>query len=281
MISEEYQQYRQAWESYPKECYVSQFPLHLDIELTTRCNLSCDMCPFHSENAPFKPEEEVDMDFKLYKKIIDEGSKKGLKSIKLNYRGEPLLYKQLPEAIRYAKKKGIIDVQLNTNATLLTSNLAKELVNSGLDLLIITDYNFNLQLKNARYFNKLKNGRAKPKVRVQTEFPMRWVWFVDEAVKPIYYDYHCIEEVFDKSDFKCSFPFLRLLILANGMIMKCSCGTVYPEKYLGFVQDWDIESYWHHKQMKFLRTCHEDRSSELVRICRVCPMRNEYIRGKK
>ena len=99
----EYQEYRKNWEEYPKKCFVSRFPLHLDIELTNRCNLNCKFCPYHSEDAPFKPNIYEDMDFEMYKQIIDEGSKKGLKAVKLNYRGEPLLYDKLPEAIKYAK----------------------------------------------------------------------------------------------------------------------------------------------------------------------------------
>lgn len=280
---EDYNNYRQAWESYPRGCYVSQFPLHIDIELTTKCNLACPECPYHSKNAPYKPDKAMDMGFGVYRQIIDEGSKKGLKAIKLNFRGEPLLYNKLPEAISYAKKLGVLDVQINTNATLLTKELSQKLITAGLDLLIVSDYDIPTQVENTISLHDIIkiHGRNNPKIHVHTDNPDRWKGFVDEIEPHIYYDYHTIEEVFDKSDFKCEYPFLRFLVLANGDVMSCSCGTVIKEKYLGNIKDWLLESLWHKPEMKFLRICHENRNSELIRMCRICPMRNSYIRGKK
>ena len=80
---DEYNNYRKAWHELPLYRNPGSFPLHLDIELTTTCNLKCIQC-FQS----FDPPEPQFMDFELYKKIIDQGPK----AVKLNYRGEPLLY---------------------------------------------------------------------------------------------------------------------------------------------------------------------------------------------
>ena len=51
---------------------------------------------------------------------LDEISEMGVPSIKLNWRGEPLLHPKLCDFISYAKNKSIIDVSINTNATTLT-----------------------------------------------------------------------------------------------------------------------------------------------------------------
>lgn len=59
-------------------------------------------------------------------------------SIKLNWRGESLLHQSLPEMVRYAKERGVLDVQLNTNATLLEPDKAQALMDAGLDWLIIS-----------------------------------------------------------------------------------------------------------------------------------------------
>ena len=59
----------------------------------------------------------------LYKKIIDEISIMEVPSIKLNWRGEPLLHPNIFECIDYAKKKGILEVIINTNATSLTKKI--------------------------------------------------------------------------------------------------------------------------------------------------------------
>ena len=59
-------------------------------------------------------------------------------SLKLNWRGEPLLHPQLCEIIRHAKEQGIVDVIINTNATHLDDSYAEKLLNSGLDYIIFS-----------------------------------------------------------------------------------------------------------------------------------------------
>ena len=53
-------------------------------------------------------------------------------------RGEPLLNPNLPEIIDYAKKKGVLETIINTNATKLDSKMSKKLIESGLDLMIFS-----------------------------------------------------------------------------------------------------------------------------------------------
>ena len=76
------------------------------------------------------------MDFNFYKKIIDTAVKFDVPSIKLNWRGEPLLNPKLEEFISYAKKNGILEVSINTNATTLTEKRAERLIDAGLDQII-------------------------------------------------------------------------------------------------------------------------------------------------
>ena len=42
---EAYHQYRRDWQQVPASRTELDFPLNLDIETTTRCNLLCPMCP--------------------------------------------------------------------------------------------------------------------------------------------------------------------------------------------------------------------------------------------
>ncbi len=157
---------------------VENFPLHIDIETNTTCNLECYMC-FQSFDKP----TPLIMDPELFKKIIDEGAEKGLYAIKTIYRGEPLLYKETAELIKYAKVKGILSVMINTNATLLTKEKAIALINAGLDKIIssVDGYtkevyekiriggNFETVLKNIKRLQKIKKkmGVKKPIVILQ------------------------------------------------------------------------------------------------------------------
>ena len=76
------------------------------------------------------------INFDLYKSIIDQAVKLNVPSVKLIWRGEPLLHPKVKELIQYAKESGIIEVIINTNGTNLNTKKANDLIDSGLDQLI-------------------------------------------------------------------------------------------------------------------------------------------------
>jgi radical SAM protein with 4Fe4S-binding SPASM domain len=87
------------------------------------------MCP----NKDLKKEDLGDMDFDLYKKIIDEAAE-FVFEVNLAHRGESLLHPRLVDAIDYAKKRNIY-TRLHTNGSLLTEDISRKLVDCGLDRL--------------------------------------------------------------------------------------------------------------------------------------------------
>lgn len=269
------------WEKYPAECIVSGYPLHLDIELNTTCNLSCSFCPFHSPDAPFKPKVLENMNWSLYTKLIDEIEGK-VNSIKLNFRGEPLLYPKIIEAIEYAKSKFLI-VQINTNGVLLTSEMSSKLIKAGLDELLYSDYGnekarknvFNLYLRMELYDEK------KPKLIIQYLENQEWFDTL-ESYTICLFDYHNIKEDHRVSDFKCSQPWQRFVVLADGTALSCSCGVVIPQKIIVNVKDYTIEDVWHSWKMRDLRHLHQNGLTHMDKACRLCPGRLEYVeKGSK
>ena len=78
------------------------------------------------------------MKFNTFKKIIDEGAPKGLKAINLNNFGRVFFNKNLVKMIAYAKSKGLLDVMLHTNGTVMNEKLAEDVINSGLDRIIFS-----------------------------------------------------------------------------------------------------------------------------------------------
>ena len=126
--------YRLKWNLYPKIGFVSQYPLHVDIEVTNRCNLKCTMCVKSSEK---EQGNQGDIDFSLACSIL-EAIKGKVYSVKFNWRGEPLLYGKIPQLIAYAKSLGIPEVQLNSNGLLLNKKLSRNLIEAGLDRIIIS-----------------------------------------------------------------------------------------------------------------------------------------------
>src|SRR4030042_2174044 len=109
--SQKFKNYRIEWNKAANEDYLPKHPLHADIELSDACNLRCKMC-VHGlggvKNVGFMEEN-------LAIKLIDQCAKACVFSIKFNWRGEPTLHPFLPKAVKYAKNKGILEVQINTN----------------------------------------------------------------------------------------------------------------------------------------------------------------------
>lgn len=155
--------YRKNWKTFPDNLYrsnVSDFnktdfdiqgPLCVDIEVAAICDLACPHCFREYILTPDKL-----MNFDLYKKIINEIQSLGVPSIKLNWRGEPLLNSKIDEYILYAKQKGILEVAINTNATNLNEKMSQKLIKSGLDLII---YSFDGGSK--KTYEKMRPGRFK------------------------------------------------------------------------------------------------------------------------
>ena len=145
-----YQKYRNDWVKALEVKNLNR-PLSIDIELASICDLACPHC---SREYLVTPDKIMNMD--LYKKIIDEIVDLDVPSIKLNWRGEPLLHPNISECINYAKKKGILEVIINTNATNLTKKKSEELIDSGLDYMI---YSFDGGIKST--YEKMRPGRFK------------------------------------------------------------------------------------------------------------------------
>ncbi len=112
-----------------KKTYCNYYPVRIWIELSSRCNLKCRFCV----NKDLPSSQKGDMDFNLYKKIIDEIAG-NVYDVNLFHRGEPLLNKNLVSAIAYANRKGV-RTRIHTNATLLNKELDRKIILAGLDLI--------------------------------------------------------------------------------------------------------------------------------------------------
>ncbi|MCX6557904.1 MAG: radical SAM protein [Candidatus Aminicenantes bacterium] len=103
----------------------------IQIEPTNRCNMKCSMCPVN--NGMVRP--RGDMDFDLFKKIVDENPSIGFYLL-MNW-GEPLLHPKIFDMVRYIRSKGGRPF-FTTNGVLLTEQAMREVMESGLDRLTIS-----------------------------------------------------------------------------------------------------------------------------------------------
>jgi len=122
-------------------------PNALWVEPTNVCNLKCIMCP----NSLVAQKNPGFMDFRIYKRIIDE-AQHFTSFVILCISGESLLHKRFPEMVKYAKEKGIA-TYLSTNATVLTPGLSRAILKAGLDWI-----NFSFDGCSEKIYEKIRLG---------------------------------------------------------------------------------------------------------------------------
>ncbi|MBF0502191.1 MAG: radical SAM protein [Candidatus Riflebacteria bacterium] len=110
---------------------VPGFPYVLRLDPTNVCNFSCSLCPTGRRNYGRPPGL---MPWNTYKKAVDQLSPWIIR-IWYYIWGEPLLHPELPRMIAYAVKRGL-STNLSSNFSRMTPELAKDLINSGLEYII-------------------------------------------------------------------------------------------------------------------------------------------------
>jgi len=111
------------------------FPVDVIVEVTRHCNLRCIMCPY-----PKLKRARGEMGFETFRKIADEVAMENPSTrIWLAIMGEPLLVKdRLFAMIRYAKDRGLQEINLNTNAVYMTGEVSGKLIESGVDKILVS-----------------------------------------------------------------------------------------------------------------------------------------------
>ncbi len=108
-------------------------PEALSIEPTTACNLHCPECPVG--NGTLKRPTK-NLSFLNFEQIVDKTSR-WCQYLSLYFQGEPFLNPQIISMIHYAKQKKMF-VASSSNGHFFDNDTAKQIVESGLDKLIIS-----------------------------------------------------------------------------------------------------------------------------------------------
>jgi len=132
-------------------------PFLIFLDPSSACNLKCPFCPCGGAHKELwnKDKKTSVMSFEVYKKIIDDLAKfpKKIKTLRLYKEGEPLINKNLPEMIKYAKDSGKVNrIDFITNGTLLTPEMNLRLIKSGVDRI-----NISIEALNAEEYEQ-KSG---------------------------------------------------------------------------------------------------------------------------
>jgi hypothetical protein len=262
------------------------------------------MCPrthyLNEGQKDWAPEGLGDLDFGLYERIISEGSRNDLKSVKLNFLGEPLLYPRLIDMVALASQAGLW-VMLNTNAVLLTERLSRELLLAGLtDIFFSFDSpyqneyeairvgaNYHKVLENIGAFMEAKKSLNLPAVQTRASMVLPEDPQGREEIQADYVrlfrnfkvaeigfglptvmgrDYESLNPLV----FCCPDLFRRLFIYQDGVYGPC-CGDWSRRIPIGSMGDGrTIQEVWTGSELAQLRLAHQSGSYRNIAACRAC-----------
>lgn len=291
---DEYKVYRDKWIRLPKSREVAEWPLLVDLELASVCNLRCPMCYTITDSFKQKVKKGF-MDFDLFKKIVDEIAG-NVFALRLSFRGEATLHPNFIDAIKYAKKAGIKEVSTLSNGGKLDIDFFKQCAEAGIDWITIsidgTDEEYNKirrplkfqdtlkKLKDIKEY-KEKNNLIKPVIKVQGIWP---------AIRPNptkYYEtlapvtdlvaYNPLidylrkdSEIIYEENFACPQLYQRVVVGSDGKVMMCS-NDEDGEIVIGDAYTQSIHEIWHSKELNRIRDIHNKQDGfKSLNVCKLC-----------
>lgn len=292
---EGYADYRSKWKRYAQEQYVSDYPLLVDIELSSLCNLACPMC--YTITDAFKRNVNTTlMDWELYRKIIEE-IRGNVPAIRLSLRGESFLHPRFIDAVSYAKTRGIKEISTLTNGSKLTLSYFIQIAEAGMDWITISvdgigatydrlrkPLKFNDLYRNLKAIKEYKDRHQlkRPVIKVQGIWPA-----IAESGVESYYatlspwtDLVSFNPLIDYLDndirieyleeFICPQQYQRLVIGADGLVMKCS-NDEDNRDVIGNIAHESVYQIWHGEKMEAVRTqLQRPRGFMENTVCRKC-----------
>lgn len=290
---QEYKEYRNNWTNYPRQQYVSEYPLEVDIELSTVCNLHCPMCFTITDEFKNRVARKF-MDMKLFWKIIDEISGK-VPAVRLSLRGESSLHPEFISCIRYCKEKGIKEVSFLTNASTLTKEYFIQMAEAGADWITVSidgmgevyesvrkplKFEDTLQKIKDIYEIKQERGWKRPVIKIQSIWPAirenpsayynTFAPYVDMVAYNPLIDYLGKDEdiVYEES-FCCPQLYQRLIIGADGNALLCT-NDEEGRYQLGNALQQSIYEIWHGERRKRIREFHAANKYKEIELCKKC-----------
>jgi MoaA/NifB/PqqE/SkfB family radical SAM enzyme len=304
-LGDKFVDYRKKWDLAESGQYLPPFPLHVDYELTTDCNLRCPICPQSQGRV-----KGGELDQGLVADLIRAGAAAGQLSLGFGGLWEPLTSPYLAELIEVGRRAGIVDAMLNTNGQLLTKERGRELLEAGLTRLMISvdaateetyqkarpGGDFRLLEDNIRGFLATRQslGRKLPIVRLSfcvtrlnegelAAFLAKWSNEVDFFSAQQYgrfeggsADLFPRVNQFPRPGGVCAQPRARLLTRHSGEVLPC-CDLSGLGLVLGNVKTQSLAEIWRGEGARKLRASLAGAKQFWPRICQACQDKYQAI----
>ncbi|HEX9160506.1 MAG TPA: radical SAM protein [Thermoanaerobaculia bacterium] len=152
-------------------------PMHLEIDLTDRCNVDCYFC----NQMDVRTKDQIPYEHIVH--ILDDATSKGLRSVRLSGGGDPLFHREIDRVIDAIHERGVLIDNITTNGLSLSPAIARKLVDGharevvfSLNAADANDYARMMQVKpaifdkvteNLRHLVSIRNAEKLPTVVVQ------------------------------------------------------------------------------------------------------------------
>ena len=278
---------------------LTRAPIHVDIELAKRCNLACTMCPYGSDEWVSTQTQGM-MKTELALQLVREIKDLGVLALKPNFRGEPLMHKDLERVLHEAQ--GMADIRINTNLTALTMARAYALKNLC-DLIIVsqdgaTKETYESIRVGASWERHMANLQMLADVKGKAKVSVQFVEQISNAHESEMFIKQCEDMGFEalvkpvmsrheNGDFLmgdrkatgrqlCQQPYQRIVVGFDGRAYAC-CSAWYEESYIGTYPDQSISDLLNSYAMNRIRQL--ARSPDAAEPCKSCQVGTSYTWG--
>ena len=267
-----------------------RLPDIVQIESTNLCNAKCVFCP---RDEMHRRQGVMDMD--LFQKIVDECAALGITHVRMHNYGEPFLDKQLVEKVRYAKAKGIAEVGMISNGSLITEEIAQGLIDAGLDAINISvdasgkevfestrlNLSYDTVVGNIRTLARLRaaSGRRRPKLILsfvrqnnsveEHAFIEEWRKIADKIHITDLHNWAGTLNTTSDVRYPCYRLWLTFTVLWDGRVSLC-CADFDGRNVLGDLRTSTIAQIWNAPAYRAVRRQHLQSGGP--EICRSCDL---------
>jgi len=233
------------------------------------------------------------MDFDLFRKVVDECAALGITHVRVHNYGEPFLDRQLVEKVRYAKSKGIAEVGMISNGSLITEEIAQGMLDAGLDAINISvdasgkevfestrlHLKYDDVINNIRTLARLKkeSGRTHPKLILsfvrqnnsaeEQAFIREWSQIADKIHITDLHNWAGTLNAKSDVNFPCYRLWLTFTVLWDGRVSMC-CADFDGRHVFGDLRTQSIAEVWNSPLYRAARRQHlESGGPEICRSC--------------
>ncbi len=270
--------------------HAPRLPEIVQIESTNICNAKCVFCPRDEMHR-----RQGVMEMGLYRKIVDECVDLGIEHVRMHNYGEPFIDRQLVEKVRYAKSRGVPQVGMISNGSLITEEVARGMIESGLDAINVSvdasgrevfertrvGLKYDKVIANIERLLRLRAelGRIRPKLILsfvrqsdsedERAFIEHWKSRVDKVHVTDLHNWAGTLHTRSDVNFPCYRPWLTFTALWDGRVALC-CADFDGREILGDLRSSTIRDIWNSEPYLRVRRAHLQSGGP--EICRSCDL---------